>query len=103
MALNAAAAYRRNMKTTDFRAELDAQIERASTQGRAHIEVNAGELHRTVGGYPPLAGKHHAMPTCCDVMRHELRRGGAEVTHQTDSGNAPALTICYYLPRPPHD
>jgi hypothetical protein len=36
--------------TVDFRTELAAQIARAAKQGRPHIEINAGELHRTVGG-----------------------------------------------------
>ncbi len=87
--------------TADFRDELNAQIERATKQGRPHIEVNAGELHRVVGGYPPKAGEpQHSMPSCCEAMRQEYRRGNAEVVHQTESGNAPALTIRYNLPRP---
>jgi len=32
-------------------AELDAQIKRARAQGRPHVEINAGELHRLLGGY----------------------------------------------------
>jgi hypothetical protein len=44
----------------DFRRELTAQIERAAKQGRPHIEINAGELHLVVGGYPPKAGESHA-------------------------------------------
>ena len=85
----------------DFRTELTAQIDRGAKQGRPHVEVNAGELHRKVGGYPPKAGGSHAMPSCCFVMRSELARGNAEVVHETDSGQAPALTIRYYLPREP--
>lgn len=85
--------------TDDFRSELAAQIERATKQGRPHIEINAGELHRKIGGYPPKEHQSHAMPTCCNVMRDEMRRGNAEVIHETDSGQAPALTIRYSLPR----
>ena len=85
--------------TKDFRAELTAQIRRASNQGRPHIEVNAGELHRTVGGYPPKAGWSHSMPSCCNVMREEYKPGRDEIVHETDSGQAPALTIRYVLPR----
>ena len=87
------------MTTDDFRTELEAQIDRAAKQGRPHIEINAGELHRTVGGYPPKAGASHAMPTCCNVMRREFSKGNAEIIHETDSGQAPALTIRYHLPR----
>jgi hypothetical protein len=85
--------------TDDFRTELAAQIDRAVKQGRSHIEINAGELHRTVGGYPPRVGESHAMPTCCNVMRQEFRKGNAEIIHETDSGQAPALTIRCHLPR----
>ena len=38
-------------KAEDSREELQAQIHRAQKQGRRHIEVNFGELHRTLGGY----------------------------------------------------
>jgi hypothetical protein len=82
----------------DFRAELMAQIERATKQGRPHIEINAGELHRVVGGYPDKAGDHR-MPICCHVMRDEFKRGDAEMIYQTEGGQAPALTIRYKLPR----
>ena len=86
--------------TDDFRAELAAQLQQAIKQGRPHVEINAGELHRKVGGYPPKADEpDHAMPTCCAVMRHEFEHGKDEVVHQTESGNAAALTIRYYLPR----
>jgi 5-methylcytosine-specific restriction protein A len=85
---------------SDFRTELAAQIRRASKQGRPHIEINAGELHRVVGGYPrKLGGADHVMPICCNVMRQELSRGKAEIIYQTESGQAAALTIRYYLPR----
>lgn len=81
----------------DFRTELRAQIERAMRQGRPHVEVNAGELHRVVGGYPPKAGQSHAMPSCCNVMRGEMAHRKSEIVYETESGQAPALTIRYYL------
>ena len=83
----------------ELRAELDAQINRARKQGRVHVESNAGELHRVVGGYPPKSGQSHTMPLCCHVMRAEAKRGGAEVIHETASGQSPSLTIRYHLPR----
>lgn len=88
------------MPTRDeFRAELQAQISRAKRQGRPHVEINAGELHRTLGGYPPKNRGSHAMPSCCAALRDELAGGNAEVIHETESGQAAALTIRYYLPR----
>jgi hypothetical protein len=83
----------------DFRNELISLIGRATKQGRRHIEVNAGELHRTVGGYPPKVAGTHNIPSCCNVMRQEFDRGRAKIVHETASGNAPALTIRYNLPR----
>lgn len=82
---------------SDFRSELRAQIDRATRQGRPHVEVNAGELHRTVGGYP---GEDHRMPICCQVMRDEAETGDASVIYETDSGKGAALTIRYKVPRP---
>ena len=88
------------MAADNFQIELRAQIERASRQGRPHLEINAGELHRAVGGYPPKSGVAHRMPRCCNVMRDELRRGEAEVIGGTAKDDPPALTIRYSLPRP---
>ncbi|HTI67047.1 MAG TPA: hypothetical protein VL460_05815 [Caulobacteraceae bacterium] len=85
-----------------FQAELSAQIDRALTQGRVHLEINAGELHRAVGGYPAKAGTADRMGRCCNVMREELRRGHAEVIHEQAAGGPPAYTVRYDLPRPPH-
>jgi 5-methylcytosine-specific restriction protein A len=88
------------MQTTDdFRRELAAQIKRATQQGRAHIEVNAGELHRTVGGYPAKAGALHSMPSCCNAMTELFDAERDVIVYETASGRAPALTIRYALPR----
>lgn len=87
------------LTSEDFKDELDAQIDRAVKQRRPHIEVNAGELHRVVGGYPPKGGETHRMPMCCSVMRAELARGNAEVICEPESGQGASLTVRYYLPR----
>jgi len=79
----------------EFKQELDAEIDRAIRQGRPHLEVNAGELHRRVGGYPG----NHRMPVCCNVMREEAERGDAATIFDTNSGDGAALTIRYVIPR----
>ena len=85
------------MPTQDkFRVELRAQMKRAQKQGRPHVEINAGELHRTLGGYP---GGSHAIPSCCAVMRNECKGGKVKIIHEPPSGDGPSLTIRYYLPR----
>ncbi len=85
--------------SADFRIELATQMERARRQGAPHIEINAGELHRAAGGYPPAPGQHHAMPTCCNVMWAEHRKGNAEIISSPESGRGASLTIRYRLPR----
>jgi 5-methylcytosine-specific restriction protein A len=81
----------------DFRSEIQAQIDRAVRQGRPHLEINAGELHRTLGGYPQ--GGSHAMPSCCAAMYEEFEKGKAEIIFQTSSGHSASLTIRYLMPR----
>jgi 5-methylcytosine-specific restriction protein A len=59
------------------------------------VDINAGELHRAVGGYP---GRSHRMPICCAAMREEMRAGDEGVTSPA-SGYGASLTIRYLLPR----
>jgi 5-methylcytosine-specific restriction protein A len=79
----------------DFRNELAAQLKRAEQRGAAHVEINSGELHRTVGGYP---GPNHRMPMCCDAMYQEQREGD-EIVARPAEGKGASLTIRYKLPR----
>jgi len=79
----------------DFRMELRAQLERAQKRGAPHIEINAGELHRRLGGYP---GPSHQMPSCCQAM-HVENRPGDEVIVSPPEGKGATLTIRYKLPR----
>jgi 5-methylcytosine-specific restriction protein A len=78
-----------------FREEARAQIARAKRQGRLHVEINAGELHRTLGGYP---GPSHSMPSCCQAMRDEYEIARDVVVYETNSGNGAAFTIRYQFP-----
>jgi hypothetical protein len=79
----------------DFRKELAAQIARAEKRGAPHVDINSGELHRIVGGYP---GSNHRMPMCCNVMHHECR-GGDKILSGPPKGKGATLTIRYGLPR----
>ena len=83
----------------EFRTELRAQIDRAHKQGRPHAEINAGELHRPIGGYPPRDGQHHAMPECCRAVRDELERGNAEIVFKSPSRQSASFTVRYSVPR----
>jgi hypothetical protein len=79
----------------DFRQELRAQIDRAVRRGASHVEINAGELHRTLGAYP---GPNHRMPLCCKAMQEECLEGD-EMIFSPDKGQGASLTIRYKIPR----
>ena len=82
--------------TAEFREELHKQIQRARRQGRPHAEINAGELHRVLGGYPPKSGEPAAaMPSCCDAMREEFEKGNADIVFEPKKGKGASLTIRY--------
>jgi 5-methylcytosine-specific restriction protein A len=84
------------MPTRDeFRAELKARLHRAALLGAGHLEVNSGELHRKLGGYP---GTKHQMPSCCEAMYVE-QRAGDEIVSAPPKGKGASLTIRYMLPR----
>jgi hypothetical protein len=76
----------------DFREELQAQIKRAIGQGRPHVEINAGELHRVVS---PSENRH---PMACAAMR-EFQKPSDEVIHAPPAGDGPSFTLRYMLPR----
>ena len=82
----------------EFRAELRAHLGSAERRGAGQLEINSGELHRAVGGYP---GPGHRMPMCCEAMYQE-RVAGDEVVKSPPKGKGASLTIRYLLPRQAH-
>ena len=78
--------------TEEFREEVEAQISRASKQGRPHVEINAGEIHRIVS---PDENRHSM---ACNAMR-ELMEPSDEVIHAPPAGDGPSFTVRYRLPR----
>ena len=78
-----------------FRKELQGQLAQAEKQGKRHIDINSGMLHRELGNYP---GKHHSMPNCCQVMRAEMNDKD-KIINEPPSGMGASLTIQYKLPR----
>lgn len=79
----------------DFRDALRSQLRAAELNGVLYVEVNAGELHRKLGGYP---SSNHQMPSCCQVMEQE-RRALDETISGPPSGKGASLTVRYRLPR----
>lgn len=78
----------------DFRAELHARFRRAEEKGASYIDINAGELHREIGGYPG----DHRLPALCGVMSSE-KTAVDEIISSPPSGQGASLTIRYRLPR----
>lgn len=79
----------------EFRDELRAQLRQAELNGAAYLEVNSGDLHRKLGGYP---GTSHQMPSCCEAMYGE-RKARDKIIAQPPKGKGASLTIRYMLPR----
>jgi hypothetical protein len=79
-----------------FHDELMRLFQHAVNNGLENIEVSAGELHRSVGGYP---GPDHRMPVCCSVMRSEFSADCDLVLESPPKGDGASLTIRYNLPR----
>ena len=79
----------------DFKNHLNKLFETAITQGLSFIDITSGDLHREVGGYP---GHNHRMPTCCYVMKENMRSGDS-ILSQPEKGKGATLVIRYLLPR----
>ena len=81
----------------EFKMELHRMMYEAMQEGKATADINAGELHRRVGGYP---GANHRMPVCCEVMRSAIAAdAGDAVLSEPPSGQGASLTVRYVLPR----
>lgn len=83
------------MTAADFRAGLGRILAKTERSGDKFADVNSGNLHREVGGYP---GPNHRMPVCCAVMR-AFMRAGDRVLAEPPKGKGASLTIRYTLPR----
>ena len=59
----------------EFQVTLRAWMQGAEHASETTVEINSGQLHREVGGYP---GQNHRMPMCCAAIRNE--RGGCDPT-----------------------
>ena len=79
----------------DFQAELENIFRQAQSQNMQWVEVQAGDLHRQVGGYP---ARNHHMPVCCQVLRANMQAGD-QILAAPPKGNGATLLIRYHLPR----
>ncbi len=88
----------------DFRDELYRIMDEAVREGRKYVDVNAGEVHRGLGGYP---GPEHRVPVCCKVMKEAVAqdygdkvvfrrgKGCSLVSPETRQRTRPSTTLCY--------
>ncbi|MBV9199464.1 MAG: GIY-YIG nuclease family protein [Alphaproteobacteria bacterium] len=79
----------------EFRFAIRSQFREAEERGLPHLEINSGQLHRKLGGYP---GPKAQMPSCWRAMYNE-QQAGDEIIFRPPKGNGASLTICYRLPR----
>ena len=84
-----------DLTTEEFRRALAKLLSTGEELGFTAVDVNAGNLHRRVGGYP---GEDHRMPMCCEAMRQTMISGDV-VVNEPPSGQGASLTIRYCLPR----
>ena len=85
------------MRADDFRDQLHTEFAEATQRGASYVDINSGELHRKVGGYP---GPDHSMPSCCQVMYAE-QTATDRVLNAPPKEKGASLTIRYQLPRRP--
>jgi 5-methylcytosine-specific restriction protein A len=73
--------------------EAKAQISRAAHQRRSHIEINAGELHRTLKGRPSHSDQ---MRTACDALQSLMSPKDA-IVFQPQRGYGSSFTVRFVL------
>jgi len=78
-----------------FQLALKETLKVAENLGLVAVDVNSGNLHRRIGGYP---GQDHRMATCSDAMHDEMKAGD-EIVTQPEKGKGASLVIRYQLPR----
>ena len=78
-----------------FQTALRETLNVAENLGLVAVDVNSGNLHRRIGGYPR---QDHRMPVCCDAMHDEMKAGD-EIVSQPEKGKGASLVVRYRLPR----
>ncbi len=79
-----------------FQAELDRRFKQALLDGKSHIDIQSGSIHREVGGYP---GSDNRMPVCCGIIYKNMSPADVCLS-RPPSGLGATLEVRYVLPRP---
>src|SRR5690242_512641 len=77
------------MTEQDFRTHIRGLMRDAQTAGATFVDINSGQVHRAIGGYP---GPDHRMPICSQVMKTDMRPGDA-ILSSPPKGQGASLTI----------
>ncbi len=85
-----------NLTADDFRTALHDLLEEAEQLGFVAVDINSGNLHRRVGGYP---SQNHRMPVCCGVMYAEMKLIDDTIVSQPNSSKGASVRVRYVLPR----
>ena len=83
-----------NPKKEDFQRCLDVLLQIARNNNLSYVDIQAGHLHRLVGGYPNQGD--HRIPVCCGVMRDMMKKSDQEIPNSLKKDGA-TLTIRYHL------
>ncbi len=81
--------------TRDFKDAIRAKLRQAELRNAKFIDINSGELHRELGGYP---SPNASMPSCCNAMYFE-QKAADKILSQPPKGKGASLTIRYKIPR----
>lgn len=85
-----------NLTVDVFRGALAREFDQATVAGRDSLQIRAGDLHGSVGGYPD---RDNRMPLCCRAMKAAMGPGD-KIVESPPSGQGASLTIEYRFPRP---
>ncbi len=81
-----------NTQTEQIRDAIEGR--RARLKAGEHVEINSGELGRSLGMYP--GPSRNRMPNVCRVMRTEMTGRDAIISDTRDDYEGPKLTIRYW-------
>ncbi|NRS50457.1 HNH endonuclease [Brevibacillus sp. HB2.2] len=72
--------------------QLEEILIQARLEGKTHMDIIAGELHKVVFGSPAVKNR---MPTCCDAMYDSKVKH--DILYAPPKGKGSRLAIRYYL------
>ena len=75
-----------------FKSVIIIKLTTAENYGYPFCQINAGELHNFIGGYPPPANYDHRMANFCSAMK-DLMQEGDQIILQPPSGQGASITI----------